>query len=285
MDFAQFAQSHGLIVDQIISGKWVRTKTVDHPHKRNGAYFFDGDYGHVQNWATMPSAETWMIDKPMTAYDHSAMQARMAESRKSHAKERQQAQHKAAQKAEAIIKQSKFEQHAYLDRKGFPDLTGLVYYPSETENLLVIPMRVGREVVGCQLIDREGGKKFLFGQRCAGAEHVINGGGVDVWCEGYATGLSIHAAMSAIKARCSIHICFSSGNLQAMAQAAGRGFVVADNDLSGTGERAAKATGLSYFMPSTVGHDFNDFHREQGTFAASQALRGFLQSIDKKEKI
>jgi putative DNA primase/helicase len=279
MDFQQFAQSHGLIIDRIVSGKWVRTKTADHPHKRNGAYFFDGDYAHVQNWATMPSVDTWVMDKPMTAYDHDAMQKRMAESRKSHSAEKQRLQKSAAQKAQSIIKQSKFEQHAYLDSKGFPDATGLVYYPDENTNLLVIPMRFNGEVCGCQLINRDGDKKFLFGQRCNGAEYLADGGGVDIWCEGYATGLSIRAVMAALKARCSIHICFSAGNMQSMAQAAGRGFVVADNDTSTTGEKAAQATGLPYFMPPDAGSDFNDCHKGAGLFVASQAMRRFMQQL------
>lgn len=285
MDFMQFAQSHGLIIDRIVSGKWVRTKTADHPHKRNGAYFFDGDYAHVQNWATMPSVDTWMLDKPMTAYDREAMQVRMAESRKANAEQKKVAQHIAARKAQSIIKQSKFEQHAYLDKKGWPDMTGLVYYPDETTNLLVIPMRGNGAVVGCQLINKDGDKKFIFGQRCNGAEYLIDGGGVDIWCEGYATGLSIRAVMAALKARCSIHICFSAGNMQTMAQAAGRGFVVADNDASTTGEKAAQATGLPYFMPPDVGSDFNDYHKGAGLFLASQSLRRFMQQMEPRTEL
>ena len=57
---------------------------------------------------------------------------------------------------------------------------------------------------------------------------------------------------------------------------AGRGFVVADNDISGTGEKAAKATGLNYFLPPDLGSDFNDYHKGAGTFLAGQALRRFM---------
>ena len=85
--------------------------------------------------------------------------------------------------------------------------------------------------------------------------------------------------MAAIKARCCIHICFSAGNMEAMAKASGRGFVVADNDASETGAKAAKATGLPFFMPPLVGNDFNDLHRACGTFSASQTLREFMQTI------
>ena len=279
MTFEQFASAHGLIVNRIESGRWVRVPTEDHPNKRNGAYFFDGDYAHVQNWATMAEVETWFMDKPMTVIDRQRQTERMEASRRKAATERAQQQRKAAEKAQAILAQCRHEKHAYLDSKGFPDVEGLVYWPEEKTNLLVIPMRVGSHLVGVQTIDVEGGKKFLFGQRCAGAEFLIDGKGIDVWCEGYATGLSISAVMASLKVRCRIHICFSAGNMEAMAKAAGRGFVVADNDASETSAKAAKATGLPFFLPPVIGTDFNDYHKAVRTFAAGQALRRFMQSI------
>jgi hypothetical protein len=36
MNFESFAQAHGLIIKTLIMHKWVRVKTVDHPHKLNG---------------------------------------------------------------------------------------------------------------------------------------------------------------------------------------------------------------------------------------------------------
>ena len=277
MTFEQFAAAHGLIIDRLEAGKWVRTKTEDHPHKQNGAYFFDGDYAHVQNWATMTECVTWLMDKPMTPVDQAAMKKRMEAARRESAKERAQLQRKAAQKAESILRQCAYEQHAYLDSKGFPEKLGLVYHPDEKTNLLVIPMRVGSQPVGCQMIDIDGGKKFLYGQRCSGAEFVLGGHGIEIWCEGYATALSIMSVLAALKAPGCVHVCFSAGNMETMAKAAGKGFVVADNDISKTGELAAQATGLRFFLPPTLGMDFNDFHRSVGTFAASQALRKVIQ--------
>ena len=55
---------------------------------------------------------------------------------------------------------------------------------------------------------------------------------------------------------------------------AATGCVVADRDDSLTGEKAALATGLPYFLPAEG--DFNDMHRSMGTFRASQALRKWL---------
>ena len=275
MNFVDFAAAHGLIIDRIEAGRWVRVPTKDHPRSKNGAYFFDGDYAHVQNWAEMSECVTWRDDRPMTLTETHAMKARMEASRLAQAMERKHAQQQAAGKAKAIIKQAKYEQHAYFDSKGFRDMPGLVWYPDEETNLLVIPMRADKEIVGCQLISRDGVKKFLRGQKTNGAEFVIGTGGVDMWCEGYATALSIHAALAAMKVQCRVHACFSAGNLQRMAK---RGFVVADNDESQTGQKAAQATGLPYYMPSESGWDFNDYHQSRGTFAAGMELRNFLNA-------
>lgn len=266
-----------MIVNRIESGRWVRVPTEDHPNKRNGAYFFDGDYAHVQNWATMAEVETWFMDKPMTVIDRQRQIERMEASRRKAAKDRAQQQRKAAEKAQAILAQCRHEKHAYLDSKGFPDAEGLVYWPEEKTNLLVVPMRVGSHLVGVQTIDVDGGKKFLFGQRCSGAEFRIGNSGLDVWVEGYATGLSAQAAIARLKVPHVIHVCFSAGNLEAMAKAAGRGVVIADNDISKAGEKAAQASGLRYFLPPDSGTDFNDFHRANGSFRASQALRSLLR--------
>lgn len=274
MTFFEFASAHGLIIKSLDVGRWVRVPTVDHPRSKNGAYFFDGDYGHVQNWAEMTACESWREDKPMTPRDTELQRARMEASRKAHSAERQAMQRQAAQKAVAIIKQARIEQHAYLDSKGFREAVGLVWYPDEETNLMLVPMRVGESVVGCQMIDREGNKKFLKGQRTSGAEYVFGSTGIDIWCEGYATARSIHTALTALKTPCRVHACFSAGNLERMAN---RGVVVADNDASQTGEKAAQATGLPYWMPNETGWDFNDYHLSRGLLAAGLELRRFLQ--------
>lgn len=274
MRFEEFAAAHGLMLKHVEFGRWVRCSTDDKPGKKNGAYKHMGDAAFVQNHATMPDVACWFPDKDT---DIKIDRAELARIQANANRQIEKNRRDAARKAEKIMQQSRFEQHAYLDGKGFPNATGLIYRPDETTNLLVIPMRVGKRVVGCQLIDRDGGKKFLFGQRCSGAEYVINGRGVDIWCEGYATGLSISTVMAAAKARCCIHVCFSAGNMEAMAKAAGRGFVVADNDISGAGEKAAKGTGLPYFLPPNLDTDFNDYHKAHGLFSVSQAMRRFLQ--------
>lgn len=190
----------------------------------------------------------------------------------------------ASLKAEWILSQCRRERHTYLDSKGFTEQEGLVWWAADDTNLLVIPMHVGRNLVGVQLIDRTGGKKYLSGQVTSKAEYCIDGGhqgASDWWVEGYASGLSLQACLHALKLRYRIHITFSAGNLKRMAHS---GYVVADNDASNTGALAAQATSLPYFLPPGVGCDINDMHQRDGTFKTSQALGRWLRGLrDEKE--
>ena len=183
---------------------------------------------------------------------------------------------KASRYAGWLMHHSEQQKHAYLARKGFPDLTGLVWR-DDTENWLIIPMRIGTRLVGVQKIAEDGEKRFLFQQETSGAEFVIDNGGDDWWVEGYATGLSLRAVLHALKLRYRIHVCFSAGNLQKMAKS---GYVIADHDASGTGQAAAEATGLPYWMPPEVGTDLNDRHIDIGLFRLSQDIRKWLKTLD-----
>ena len=57
------------------------------------------------------------------------------------------------------------------------------------------------------------------------------------------------------------------------------GYIVADNDASGTGERAAREIGWKYYLPPVVGHDFNDHHLAVGMFKAGQDLIKSLHTL------
>ena len=133
-------------------------------------------------------------------------------------------------------------------------------------------MRVGHQLVGCQVINEEGGKKFLFGQRTSNAAFVFDNKGPNILCEGYATALSVRAAMKALKRRYTLHVCFSAGNMKKVASTLPNGFVIADNDLSRTGQNTAEAIGWPYWMPSESSMDANDVHQRDGLFKFSQSL-------------
>ncbi len=94
-----------------------------------------------------------------------------------------------------------------------------------------------------------------------------------VLCEGYATALSLDAALQRLPGPYTVVACFSAYNLQLVSEGFPQGVVCADNDASKTGELAARETGLNWTMPPDVGTDFNDLHQRRGILAVTQALR------------
>lgn len=273
MTFVDFCRCLGILIDaEPAIGRWVRLPTEDKPKHRNGAVKFMGDHGFAQNHATQTEVAVWRPEGEAAVIDRGEV-ARRAKQAQDQIRAGQQ---RAAEKAEWILSQCELDVHPYLNAKGFPDERANVWTTEDGARLLVIPMRVGEKIVGCQLVDGEGGKKFLSGQRTSDAAFVINNRGPIVLCEGYATALSIQAALKAIKARYTLFVCFSAHNIGRLAATLPKGLIVADNDASLTGERVAKETGWPYFMPPTVGHDFNDFHRATSLFKCSQALRSAL---------
>ena len=266
MDFISFCRSHGIIIDQTPPlGQWKRYRTEDHPNKKNGAVKFMGTHAFVQNHAIDTEVSVWRADNQN---DHTFKPLIKDASERV-----EEAQQQAAKKAGWILNQCELFTHEYFVRKGFPDERGNVWF-RDNQRILVIPMRIGGKLVGCQMIDDQGEKKFLFGQKTSGAEFVFNNQGPHFWCEGYATALSIRMILKSMKRRYTIHVCFSAHNLGKMAKS---GYVIADNDRSGVGEQIAKRTGLNYFMPPDVGDDFNDYHRKVGILTAGLALTKSLK--------
>lgn len=270
MRFEDFARSYGLIVNGVVPGKWVSTPTEDHPRKRNGRYKFMGDHGWVQNWATMPKAVLWKSDSPQKISPSIYRAVRDSE------REREEMAKKAAARAGWILHQCVNAPHPYMDKKGFPEEPTKVWTDDDGNRLLVIPMRIGGSLVGVQLISEQGEKKFLKGQRCKGASFTMDAKGIPIFCEGYATGLSIRAVMKLINIRYTIHVCFSAGNIQDVARGIPGGIVVADHDTSGVGEQAAREAGKPYWISPAAGEDFNDFHQRVGDFKASQSLKPII---------
>jgi putative DNA primase/helicase len=267
MDFLTYCKLNDILIDHLPPlGVWRRYPTVDHPTKRNGAVKYMGDHGFVQNWATNLEVEVWKSDKP-NDFDRAKL---MRDVKAAEDKKRYQ-QREAAGKAAWILKQCQFGQHQYLKNKGYEDEMVNVW-AKDGKKTMVIPMRVDGQLVGCQMIDEEGVKKFLFGQRTSGASFIFDNKGVNILCEGYATALAIRKALKNMKRRYTLHVCFSAGNMVKVAASLSSGFVIADNDASGTGERVAKEIGWPYWMSDTQGEDADDALKRLGLFKFSQSL-------------
>jgi len=275
-DFIQFARSHGIIINELPPvGVWKRYRTEDHPRKKNGSVKYMGTHGFVQNHALSTVTALWKPDSSNGQVpDMKAIiisQAKAEQARKRLATQ-------AVGKAVAMLNESGYATHPYLVRKGFPDETGNVLM-IESKPVLLIPMRVGKSLVGLQQIWPEGDKRFLYGQRTAGATFSFDNKGINIVCEGYATALSVRAAMKQMKQRYHIHVCFSAGNMVKVAAGLEPGLVIADNDKSGTGQQAAEDIGWPVWMSDREGEDANDHMRRVGLFAFSQSLTQSMLNI------
>lgn len=272
MDFIEFARSHGIIIHDLPPlGVWKRFPTEDHPRSRNGAVKFMGDVGFVQNHATSTVVSIWKPDSPITTKVKSTYLASIRNAEDEQKKKQQQAM----QKAVCMLNGSGLSTHPYLEAKGFPDEQGNVLWQAG-KAVLLIPMRVGGNLVGLQQIDEDGGKKFLYGQRTSGAVFTFDNKGMNVLCEGYATALSVRLAFKQMKQRYTLHVCFSAGNMAKVAAGLEPGLLIADNDASGTGQRVAEESGWKYWLSDRVGEDANDYHQRLGLFAFTQSLTSML---------
>lgn len=274
MSFENFARAHGLLLEQVIpDGRWHRTKTEDKPRRRNGAYLFDGLRGVVINFATMVHGVAWREGAKAQEIDRKAIRQMQQKNREEEG--RRQAAARAT--AEGMIARAAVATHPYLAAKGFPAETGLVL-----DGELLIPMRefsLYRQVNSIQKIKADGTKLFLPGGKAKGSVYFI-GPAVprERWlCEGYATGLSIRAAIRSLYRDAQVIVCFSSGNLahvgRVVSELSGKAYVMADNDKSEAGAKAAKETGLSWGMPPEVGEDANDLHRRAGVSVLKELIR------------
>lgn len=275
-DFTHFARAHGVeIGDLYPSDRIRRCPTTAHPRSRNGAYWFDGQRGWVQNWEHGDAVQWWNDPhaRPWTEADKAAWAAQ----RRAAQAERRGARQRAAAKAGDLLARATPAEHGYLRAKGFAEVKGLTLDDGGT---LLIPMRdLGTNaLVGAQLIrlvDNAWQKRYLTGQRTTGAVFVLGQRNTaETWLvEGYATGLSVERALRQLHIPARVMVTFSASNMAHCAEhITGRRFVFADHDASETGQKAAIATGLPWTMSPVLGEDANDLHQRAGLFALSQAI-------------
>ncbi|MEN3757368.1 DUF927 domain-containing protein [Aeromonas veronii] len=222
--------------------------------------------------------------------DHAAReqihQQQQARTEQEH-KQAEQQRRKAARRATSISADIKQGVSPYLERKALSGLPmpltqrviavgELTYQPGS----LVVPLwdEVG-ELVNVQLINTEGDKRYLPGGQKAGAFHRIDGGELVAVVEGYASGLSVQAAIGA-----TVYCAMDAGNLQAVAQIAhrqhpeARVLLCGDNDEGTEGnpgktkaEQAAAAVGGLVALPPVAG-DWNDYHQAHGLTKTQEAI-------------
>jgi len=275
-DFVSFARAHGVEIHDLYPGEKIRRcGTVDHPRSKNGAYFWDGARGFVWNWAAEAKAQ-WFNDASAQAWTE-AEKAQWRAKRAAASAQQSDDHRRAATRAAEMLRSAKPSEHNYLHSKGFPDAQGLV----STDGALLIPMRSldSNELQGLQTIrwiseERRYEKKMIPGMKAKGAVFRMGDRATPetFLVEGYATGLSVLAALRSVGLRASALVCFSAGNLvQVAPMVKGKCFVFADHDESEAGEKAALQTTLPYCISPELG-DANDLHVKGGLMAVCAQL-------------
>ncbi|MFM5278231.1 DUF927 domain-containing protein [Aeromonas caviae] len=224
---------------------------------------------------------------------HQQQQARA----EAEAKRNEQQRQKAACRAVAILRECEPGSSPYLTAKALGSMSvlinryviavGALTFPAGS---LVVPLTDEKgELVNVQLIDDRGCKSYLAGGRKAGAFHHIKGGELVAVVEGYATGLSVHAATGA-----TIYCAMDAGNLLAVAEVARRQhpdaqiLLCGDNDANTKGnpgktkaEHAAAGVGAQVALPPAAG-DWNDHHQAHGLTATKAEIMRQLTQQDKE---
>lgn len=287
MGFIEFAREHGVEIDPAAldcTNKIKRCGTTDKPHGKNGSYCFDGRCGWVRNWAGDGETHVFRDEngEPWSEEEKAKWRAEKDRQRA----EQERGYQRAGKRAEGLLSQATPQTHDYLIRKGLRDALGLVLPDGD----LLVPMRSmydNRQVQGVQRIHWNAEalkweKKMLPGMKAAGAVLRLGPPRAQetVFCEGYATGLSIELALRQMRLNSQVVVCFSAGNMVTVAEQSkwGRRLVFADHDfpskLTGlrAGHEAARKIGLPYCMSPVEGEDANDVHVRAGLFAVSQLL-------------
>lgn len=275
MSFVDFARQHGLQIDPsrfYAAERIFRCPTISKPRSDNGAYFWDGERGWVMDWAENPKpiwynapyAEPWNDKQKQEWFNR----------RKKADQDRKDQWERVAVEAEQKFRHARLDHHPYLTAKGFPDETGLVI-----EETLLVPMRnfVTNKVQGYQQIYWADGwtKKYVSGMRAKHAVLALGGSGDEIWLtEGYATALSVRAALRQAQVPATVICCFSANNLVEIANHLVKnnktnGYVFADNDKAGI--EAAERSFFPFCM-AQEGWDANDLHQKEGLFAVAQKI-------------
>jgi putative DNA primase/helicase len=187
----------------------------------NGWYVLHADgtpAGRFGSWRT-GDEHAWTLKQPqrMSAAERAQQAADIAAARRAREAERTARQGTAAIRARRMWNSAPAASalHPYLRAKGVG-----AHGIRQLGSLLLIPLRdTAGDLWNLQLIGVGGGKKNLYGGRCAGLFHLLGtetavAAGVLCIAEGYATAAAIHEATGH-----PVAVAFSAGNLATVALA------------------------------------------------------------------
>lgn len=282
--FREAIASAGLTPPDDINGdgKLHRFSTNGKPRDDAGWYVFHDDERPAGRFGCNRSSidASWKAEnqREYTTEEKQAWRNRMRELEAQREAERQAATAKAAATAASMWDAARADDigHPYAERKKIA-----IIGARRLKDMLLVPLRHGPgELVGLQIIQPDGARKFLTGTPATGAYMTLGKptkNGPIVICEGWATGCSIHMATG----HCTV-VAFSSGQLTAVAKkirsalAIARIIIAADDDAFTDGNpgitaaaEAAVAINAAVVAPEWTGErgqgtDFNDLHCTEG---------------------
>ena len=224
--------------------------------------------------------QTWSskTDSTLTPVERERQRVRFDDARRQREQDERLRHADAAERAQRLWDGAKPApaDHPYLIRKGVQP-HGLRV---DGNGRLIVPVMIGGSIASLQTIDANSGKGFLRGGAVKSGSYTIGDpteATTVLICEGFATGASLHEA-----AGLPVVVAFSAANLTSVAEKLRQQLptativVCGDNDLSGTGQRAAreaaKAVSAVVALPEEQGQDFNDVHVQHGLDAIKEAI-------------
>ena len=257
--------------DFIPTGKIIYFAGLNKPKTNKAArcfLFTDGRGGWFMDYST-GHYEVLQAERatPYTTEERKAFAEQCERDRTARERDKVEAQAKAARKARRFLDNATFADtsNTYLSRKkikpngaktgGSTGLTGVLILPLYNED--------GR-LVNVQFIAPDGEKRFLSGgQKKACFWWIGKKTSTILIAEGFATAASLYESTGN-----QVFIAYDAGNLIHVARIVraknptAEIIIAGDNDVSGTGQTAARAAALAtnskYILPPTVGHDWND---------------------------
>ena len=298
IEFSNVLESYGLeTLDLIIPDGKLRRFHVegDSAGSRNGWYVFYTDSiaaGAFGSWKT-GKKHRWCAKKVNELSDlerseyrqriNQAMKERAAEQKKLHAEIAENSKRKWNNACGEI-------NHAYVRNKGVES-----YGIRQLGDELLVPLYFNGKLVSLQRIFPNGRKRFETGGRVKGCYYPIGKPEDVVYiCEGYATGATIHEAIS--KAVC---LTFNAGNLKSVAQMLRKKYPdirlvlcadddqwMEDNPGITKGKEAAQAAGCDIAIPqfedtSSYPTDFNDLAKLEGLNVVRQQIEKAEPALEK----
>ena len=164
--------------------------------------------------------------------------------------------------------------HPYLVRKGIKSTYGVKQ--SDTDLVLPVMGKEG-ELQSLQFISPEGKKKFYPGAKMKAGYWVLGSGYPAYLVEGFATAASVYQETGK-----TCLISYNAGNLLEIAKLFPYVTVIADNDVSGTGEAKAKETGLNYILCPKLEEtdsDANDFVLHGGNLCEMLGIKKVFRPL------